>query len=138
MKTGSAIKSLLAIRGLTIKELAEKAGISVNTLYSITKRDTVNIYSDNLQKILKALECSVSDFVVAASEDDQYPVKPKLTKDEQELHRHYLLLARIEDVSSGGESSLLKYYWRLSPTGQIEALQRIRELGMIDKYKLKD
>lgn len=56
MGIGHNIKEFLKIKGKTIKWLAEETGISVNTLYSITKRDSERINIDSLNKIAKCLE----------------------------------------------------------------------------------
>lgn len=56
MGIGYNIKEFLKIKGKTIKWLAGETGISVNTLYSITKRDSERISVDSLNKIAKCLE----------------------------------------------------------------------------------
>lgn len=55
MGFGNRLKELLKEKGMTIKELAEISGISINTLYSITKRDTQIPSSDIINKIADAL-----------------------------------------------------------------------------------
>ena len=72
----TAIKSLLSEKGMTIKQLAEKTGISVNTLYSITKRGTGNMYGENLGKILEVLEITKADFFQYSSDDDRELTAP--------------------------------------------------------------
>ncbi len=54
MGFGSVVKKLLSDKNMTIKDLSEASGISLNTLYSITKRDSTNIKMDTLRKISQA------------------------------------------------------------------------------------
>ena len=55
MGFGNRLKEILKEKDMTIKELAEKSGISINTLYSITKRDTQIPTPDIIRKIAIAL-----------------------------------------------------------------------------------
>lgn len=55
MGVGLRIKQILRGRGMTIKQLAEETGVSRNTLYSITKRDSERVDRALLQKIADAL-----------------------------------------------------------------------------------
>ena len=66
MGAGENIKRLLSKKGMTIKGLSEITGISLNTLYSITKRDSKNVRSDNLQKIADALGVPVDELLTSA------------------------------------------------------------------------
>ncbi len=61
MGFGLHLKEILRERGMTIKKLAEVSGISVNTLYSITKRDSLRVDVVILKKIAQALGISVSE-----------------------------------------------------------------------------
>ena len=63
MGIGLRLKEILRNRKMTIKQLAEITGISINTLYSITKRDTINVDTTTLQKISHALGISMSDLL---------------------------------------------------------------------------
>ncbi|GEM_PF-6030309 len=71
MGVGIRIKKILREKNMTIKELSDKSGVSLNTLYSITKRDSKRIDNIILQKICAALDIpscelvdeSVPDFV---------------------------------------------------------------------------
>lgn len=56
MGVGFRIKKILRNKHMTIKELAEKSSISLNTLYSITKRDSEKVDAIILQRIANALE----------------------------------------------------------------------------------
>jgi DNA-binding Xre family transcriptional regulator len=70
MINGSILKTLLSQRGMTIKDLAQKTGISIHTLYSITKRNSDNIRRVNLVKIFKALGVSELEFYSIAMKEE--------------------------------------------------------------------
>lgn len=63
MGMGNHLKDILSMKGISIKELSKQTGIPVNTLYSITKRDTKNIRVENLQKIADALGFNVNTLI---------------------------------------------------------------------------
>lgn len=63
MGLGSRIKIILAHQHMTIAELAEKTGISKNTLYAMTKRDSNDIKLDSLQKIADALDVTLDSLL---------------------------------------------------------------------------
>lgn len=63
MGFGLHLKEILRERGMTIKQLAEISGISVHTLYSITKRDSLRVDAVILKKIAQALGLSVTELI---------------------------------------------------------------------------
>lgn len=63
MGFGSILKDILAEKNMSIKELSEATGIPLNTLYSITKRDTVNVKQETIEKISLALNVPSDDLV---------------------------------------------------------------------------
>lgn len=67
---GKRIKLALHEEGLTIKTLSEQSGISINTLYSITKRDSARIDSITLDKIAEALDLPAAFFTAEPPFDD--------------------------------------------------------------------
>lgn len=58
MGVGLRLKELLRQKNMTIKQLSELSGVSLNTLYSITKRDSEKIDPVLLDKIVSALNPS--------------------------------------------------------------------------------
>ena len=66
MGVGTRIKNLSKFRGITLKELAESAGISYNTIYSITKRDSCRINPNIAKSIADSLDVSV-DYLLNGS-----------------------------------------------------------------------
>lgn len=183
MNNGSILKTLLSQRGMTIKDLAQKTGISIHTLYSITKRNSDNIRRVNLIKIFKALGVSELEFYSLAMD---VIVKSIQTTDAstddkrlKELYEEFDTLQTCIDenqerMSSGIDSIadtkardaasilrsnipdnddlfsnpfptkqytlfaheivLIKAYLKLNQNGKREAIKRIQELAMIDKY----
>lgn len=87
MGFGSILKEILADKNMSIKELSQITGIPLNTLYSITKRDTVNVRQETLEKISQALNVPTDDFINALHKD----IKVK----EHELQ---CLRARLEEA----------------------------------------
>lgn len=55
MGVGIRIKRILRDKNMTIKQLSELSGVSLNTLYSITKRDSERVDEVILQHISAAL-----------------------------------------------------------------------------------
>lgn len=63
MGFGVVLKKLLSEKNMSIKELSEITGIPLNTLYSITKRDTMNVRQETLEKIANALSIPTAQLV---------------------------------------------------------------------------
>ena len=63
MGLGTNLKEVLKDRNMTIKELSAQTGISLNTLYSITKRDGHMARFDIIKKICDTLNISESELV---------------------------------------------------------------------------
>ena len=60
MGVGFRLKRILRDRKMTIKQLAENANIPVNTLYSITKRDSERVDPVILRQLSETLEVPTS------------------------------------------------------------------------------
>ena len=74
MGIGTNIKRLLAIKKMTIKELSQETGIPINTLYSITRRDSASTRTEYLGKIAKALNVGIDELInIAAVSVTQSP-----------------------------------------------------------------
>lgn len=80
MGYGLIIKTELHNRNMTIKELSKITGISINTLYSITKRDSNRIDSLVFQKINSVLDITNSKH----GEDKNMKVGEKIKKARKE------------------------------------------------------
>ena len=68
MGIGVTLKELLKAKSMTAKELSEKTGISVNTIYAILKRDNDSIKPESLSKISDALEVD-PDYILGISRE---------------------------------------------------------------------
>lgn len=75
MGFGAILKEVLADKNMSIKELSQITGIPLNTLYSITKRDTVNVRQETLEKISIALDIPTDEFIDALHNDIQVKQK---------------------------------------------------------------
>ena len=85
MGYGKTLKELLDDRGMTVKELATKAGIAPTTIYSIIQRDAA-IRFDTALRIANILDCPIN----AICKDNPYKemdieTLPKLPKDNQRI-----------------------------------------------------
>ncbi len=121
MGFGNRLKDLLNQKGLSIKELSEITGISINTLYSITKRDT-RIPSDYiLEKIANAFGIAPYELLDFTNQHNI----PELDSaayvfDSQE---HQIMI----EATHGME--------QLNILGKKEVLKRINELLRLEEYK---
>ena len=61
MGAGTKLKELLRKNNISVKELAKKGDISLNTLYSITKRDPKHISKELCEKIARALNMDLHE-----------------------------------------------------------------------------
>lgn len=55
MGIGKNLKYICKMRGITLKELSEKSGVPMGTIYSITQRDPMSINSDTMRSFCDAL-----------------------------------------------------------------------------------
>jgi len=110
MGVGAKIKDLLKEKYKTILWLAEKSGVSKNTLYAITKRDTETIRGDNLKKIADALEVTPQYLLGIERLDESYV--GFLTGDED--------IERLLDIANGNSN---------------EKPQNIAQQGFVDMIK---
>lgn len=56
MGLGKELKKACKAKGITLKELSKRSGVSIKTIYSMTANDPSYIRSDTQEKIKKALE----------------------------------------------------------------------------------
>ena len=63
MGVGANIKAILKEQKKTIKQLAEESGVPLNTLYSITKRDSTAVTYPVLKKVAAALAVPVVELL---------------------------------------------------------------------------
>lgn len=107
MGFGINLKRILKEKGLTIKELAEISGVSVNTLYSITKRDTEVPTPEIIDKIVNALKINRTDLLTF--EDLNQSIKNDLISLKQaETSLRSKLFSIAEMLNSAALAELLK------------------------------
>lgn len=53
---GSTLKQLLAQRDMNVSELARRSGVSVQTLYSIIKRDSARVDPELIERLCRTLD----------------------------------------------------------------------------------
>lgn len=80
MGIGKNLKSLAKEKNMTLKEIAKKAGVSVNTLYTITDRDPESIRSSTLEKISEALDIEPYKLFAPFDSKNAEEVKTKVKK----------------------------------------------------------
>lgn len=59
MGIGKNVKALAKDKGLTLVELSGKSGVSINTIYRITKDDPRNVTTRTLDRLAEALEVNM-------------------------------------------------------------------------------
>lgn len=139
MGTGQRIKDLTKEQGITLKELAEKSGVSYNTIYSITKRDSKRVQGEILQRLSVALGVSPSALLgteVTMLDDvlgiivNEYPNASFSATDDPKSFR--------VSLGANSKTELLHYFDKLNSTGQRLAVERIAELTEISRYQRSD
>ena len=119
---GTNLKRILAERKLKINELSQISGIPVNTLYSITKRDSNNISSSVITSLATALNVSPFD----------------LTIDTELLRSDLELFDEIEKKYGSNAIELLQDFDSLNQIGKRKACEYVSDLTEIPKYKTED
>lgn len=77
MALGTNLKEILKQKNMSIKDLSKKTGISLNTLYSITKRDGRMARFDIIKKICETLEITESELLGFDVEPEDYETENK-------------------------------------------------------------
>lgn len=62
MAIGENIKDLCSEKGISLKELSKLSGVSINTIYTLTREDPINARGSTLKPIAEALGVDV-DFL---------------------------------------------------------------------------
>ena len=83
MGYGKNLKDILDDKGMTVKELAKKAGIAPTTLYSIIQRDTA-VRFDTALKISNILNIPINSICKDNPYEDMETL-PKLPKDKERM-----------------------------------------------------
>lgn len=91
MGTGSKIKTILKQQKKTIKQLSQESGVSLNTLYSITKRDSSAVTPLILEKVAQALNVSVASLLPEQLVQDVADFAMQIAERNKALEREGLL-----------------------------------------------
>ena len=154
MGVGLRLKKILRGRKITIKQLSEVSGVPLNTLYSITKRDSDRIDRVTLSRISNAL--NIPEYVLLCGEEDgQYisfgiDTSPEVLKNlpgatlrddgslyikpGSEAEEKLFELIGVTKQQHSVERLTLAFY-KLNSSGQQEAVKRVEELTEIPKYQ---
>ena len=136
---GQKIKDIAKEEGLSLKEVARRAGIPYTTLYSMVKRDSDNSNMETLLHIADALCVHISELYGFESGS-----KEKLATDNFEAGYYLGSEATINHMLksgynfTGNEMSLIELYRKLNDEGCEKALERVEELTEIPKYQKKE
>lgn len=104
MGFGAVLKEVLADKNMSIKELSQITGIPLNTLYSITKRDTVNVRHETLEKISQALDIPTDDFIdalhknIQAKQHELHYLQQRLEEARYKRQRDMALRKQLSDI----------------------------------------
>ena len=114
MGVGKRLKRILSQKGMSIKELSELSGISKNTLYSITKRDSKKVDYYTIGLIARTLQIDPNELL-------SDPLPPELEDVKQKIisQRNRFRLA-LSMLNFDGKEKVTQYAEDLS---QIEKYQ---------------
>lgn len=109
---------------MTIKKLSEISGISLNTLYSITKRDSKKVDAVLLQRIADTLRVNVLDLLPPAPSN--------------EIGYVYDYIDQLDSEGRKAAYEIMEKLMELTPEGQQKAIERVSELTEVPKYQRKE
>lgn len=133
-KIGKGIKEFRTLAGLTQKELADKCGLAAVTIrqYENGSREPK---IDTLEKIADILSTSIVD--IMGVNGVNYEIKFGKGKTFSEDQNNFVdYFGGYIDLTD--RAKLLDCYDSLNSLGQKEALKRVDELTLIEKYTKKD
>lgn len=135
MGIGLRLKEILRERGITIKQFSKMSGIPLNTLYSITKRDSNRIDQVIFKQITESLNVTNAE-LLGIRHVRLTPLTPEEIKMYEEAEE---ILAECEaHKDDPSELRILQAYHKLNFSGQCEAVKRIEELTEIPRYRRQD
>jgi transcriptional regulator with XRE-family HTH domain len=150
MTTGERIKKVRKQKGMTQKELADKLGITNNSLsrYEIGERQPP---VDMLEKIANALGVQMWELLYDGNIEFNNNVEKDITEmtPEEQAEVFKKLPEALNDTTkklreivyeayAQSPEPLLLYYEKLNREGKIEATKRTQELTEIEKYTKPD
>ena len=156
MGVGLRLKEILRNRKMSIKQLSEKSGISINTLYSITKRDSENIDPVIMRRIADTLGIHFSSLLseevlqeyyernldLVAVDIHQSMIDDAILNDDYDAYKK-ALSTRPEDIEEKLlddivrkkiQARLLVAYSKLNSEGQLRVIEYAEALVVAGKY----
>ena len=151
MGVGKRIREMVREKGISLHSLAEKAGISYNTLYSMVQRDSNRVSVETLQKICVVLdvpvwslfetplECSAERTMRIWSELGKFSGELSGVLDEGgvpgSLDKSEAINSLLGELANAsGEMAILAAYNALNEKGREIAIDRMVELTKIPEY----
>ena len=133
MALGTNLKEILKQKNMSIKDLSKKTGISLNTLYSITKRDGRMARFDIIKKICETLEITESELL-------GFDVKPDgliTTKGtQQDIVSFFSGVDKlVETAMDPLRYEYLSNFDKLNDKGKEKAIEQVELLTKIPEYK---
>ena len=141
MAIGKHIEQQIKNKNMSLKEFSKLSGISYNTLYAIVKRDNSTIKPEILKKIAHTLDIQLSDLFDIGDEliyfNSEDGTRDTIVKDENGSLKQHIHLGNVSFAKyplSENEFTIINCSKQLNPTGQKEALKRIKELTQLPQY----
>lgn len=117
MGAGLRLKEILRERKMTIKQLSETANVSLNTLYSITKRDSEKIDPVILSQIASAL---------GVSEDT---ICPSSVLNDEDTSLHAQISSRFPNLDTQSINNLIYFFSKMSESEIDQFCKCLQELA---------
>ncbi len=141
MGYGVKIKKLLKEKNTSIKELSTRTGISLNTLYSITKRDSEKVDPGILLKIASCLDIDITELVDSDSTHfidymdiiNEYDYKQNINKKNFSNNLNYLIgYYRIDLTTLAKDLNIDKETIQKWVSGEV--FPKYHEQRLLEKY----
>ena len=135
---------------MTIKELSEQSGISLNTLYSITKRDSQRVDNWVVGKIAHTLDVEPTEILFDPISVDLEKIKLATAIQEtsraignSEIESQKILEIVDKILESPAETDdymgrLIFAFNCLNEVGQKKSVENVEDLAKIPEYQKKD
>lgn len=120
MGIGANLKELIALRGTNVNELANKIGVSPQTIYATIKRDSSKVDSSILLGLAHALDVPCESIL---SFKERYGIPDQEPLDLITGHSAY-----------GDAIDILNDLEKLNDDGKKEAKKRVNELTQLENY----
>lgn len=116
MGIGIRLKDILKEKNVTIKELSIMSGVSLNTLYAVTKRDNNSLNYQSLKRICDTLNIPAQYLL---GFDD---TAPELSSSERDLNEN------IQDTPDGLLGKIIEISRHINTQGRLLCLEKLKEI----------